>query len=95
MAKVSSILRSDIFSFINRRNSRGVIFSAWPPLAAASSKRAFRVFVTAIRRKLAIETPGITVGYWKARKIPFWARMSGSHSRMSSPLYRMLPSVTS
>jgi hypothetical protein len=68
---------------------------ASPPAAIAASARALRTLVTAIRRKLAIETPGITVGYWKARNSPFWARSSGLHSRMSSPKYRIDPSVTS
>jgi hypothetical protein len=33
---------------------------------------------TAARRKLAMETPGISLGYWNARKRPARARSSGS-----------------
>jgi predicted acylesterase/phospholipase RssA len=39
-----------------------------------------------VRRKFAIETPGISTGYWKARKIPCRERSSGSISRISSSL---------
>ena len=56
-----------------------------------SSRRAF----TAMRRKLATDTPGIVAGYWKAMKRPARARSSGSASVRSSPLSRILPSVTS
>ena len=56
-----------------------------------SSRRAF----TAMRRKLATDTPGIVAGYWNAMKRPARARSSGSASVRSSPLKRILPSVTS
>ena len=56
-----------------------------------SSRRAF----TAMRRKLATDTPGIVAGYWKARNRPARARSSGSASVRSSPLNRIWPSVTS
>ncbi len=49
----------------------------------------------AVRRKFATETPGMAAGYWKAMKRPARARSSGSASVMSSPLKRILPSVTS
>ncbi len=40
-------------------------------VAARSPRRGrSRTFVTAMRRKFAIETPGMTVGYWNARKRP-------------------------
>src|SRR3954469_6080132 len=54
-----------------------------------------RLVLIAIRRKLAIETPGMATGYWKARNRPRWARSSGSAPVMSSPLKAIEPSVTS
>ena len=42
-----------------------------------------------------VATPGISIGYWKARKTPFTARSSGSISRMLSPFHRTSPLVTS
>ena len=47
------------------------------------------------RRKLITETPGISWGYWNARKMPALPRMSGSHSVMSSPWNLIDPPVTS
>jgi hypothetical protein len=41
-----------------------------------------------------LETPGISTGYWKARKTPFCARTSGSISSRSWPLYVTDPPVT-
>ena len=46
---------------------------------------------SAWRRKLMTETPGISWGYWKARKMPALPRTSGPHSVMSSPLNRIDP----
>src|SRR4051795_13218321 len=54
-----------------------------------------RLVLIAMRRKLAIETPGIATGYWKARKRPACARSSGSASVMSVPLKWTDPSVIS
>src|SRR3954471_16086758 len=54
-----------------------------------------RPVLMAMRRKLAIDTPGMETGYWKARNRPEWARSSGSASVMSSPLNVIVPSVTS
>src|SRR3954464_237714 len=54
-----------------------------------------RPVLIAMRRKLAIETPGIATGYWKARKRPACARSSGSASVMSVPLKWTDPSVIS
>src|SRR3954453_23912323 len=54
-----------------------------------------RPVLIAMRRKFAIETPGIETGYWKARKRPACARSSGSASVMSSPLNVIDPSVIS
>ena len=50
---------------------------------------------SAVRRKFAIDTPGIATGYWNARKSPRRERSSGSSSRTLSPLKRMSPFVTS
>ncbi len=56
------------------RNSRALTFSA---------PRRLR---TADIRKLPRLTPGIAVGYWKARKIPWRARSSVGQSWMFAPL---------
>src|SRR4051794_8455723 len=48
-----------------------------------------------MRRYLAVVTPGIATGYWKAMKRPARARSSGSASVISSPSKRISPSVTS
>src|SRR5688572_9253830 len=61
----------------------------------ASSPRASRWAFMTIRRYLALVTPGIATGYWKAMNRPARARTSGSASVMSSPLKRTWPSVTS
>src|SRR3712207_8902315 len=37
-----------------------------------------RTELTAVRRKLATETPGTSLGYWNARNMPILARSSGS-----------------
>ncbi len=42
-----------------------------------------------------VATPGISIGYWKARNTPLAARSSGAISRMLSPFQRMSPLVTS
>src|SRR3954452_2806673 len=54
-----------------------------------------RPVLMAMRRKLAIDTPGMATGYWKARNSPAWARSSGSASVMSSPSKVIVPSVIS
>src|SRR3954470_10975905 len=54
-----------------------------------------RPVLMAMRRKLAIDTPGMATGYWKARKRPACARSSGSASVRSSPLNVIVPSVIS
>src|SRR4051794_21632486 len=54
-----------------------------------------RPVLIAMRRKLAIDTPGMATGYWKARNRPACARSSGSASVISSPLNEIEPSVTS
>ena len=50
---------------------------------------------SAWRRNCATGTPGISSGYWKARKMPALARTSVGQAVMSSPLKRMRPGVTS
>ena len=47
------------------------------------------------RRKLMTETPAISSGYWKARKMPALPRTSGDQSVISSPRNRTDPEVTS
>ena len=42
--------------------------------------------LSAWRRKLRTETPGISCGYWKARNMPDLARTSVGQAVMSSPL---------
>src|SRR5215203_4754929 len=59
------------------------------------SPRASRWAFMTIRRYLAVVTPGIATGYWKAMNRPARARSSGSASVMSSPSKRISPSVTS
>ena len=50
---------------------------------------------SAWRRKLITLTPGISSGYWKARKRPALPRTSVGQSVMSDPLKRTRPAVTS
>src|SRR5215217_6883365 len=59
------------------------------------SPRASRWAFMTIRRYLAVVTPGIATGYWKAMNRPARARSSGSASVISSPSNRISPSVTS
>src|SRR5687768_8203896 len=59
------------------------------------SPRASRWAFMTMRRYLAVVTPGIATGYWKAMNRPARARSSGSDSVMSSPSKRIWPSVTS
>jgi hypothetical protein len=46
------------------------------------------------RMKLATLRPEIAVGYWKARKIPERARLSGESLRMSRPFQATSPPLT-
>ena len=50
--------------------------------------------LSAERMKLATLRPGIAVGYWKARKSPSRARLSGDSARMSRPFQVTLPPLT-
>src|SRR4029450_4601250 len=81
-----SILRSLAFSRTNLRKL-GVESSASP--------RAFRTAFTAVRRKVMVATPGISIGYWKARNTPDAARSDGSMASKSSPFQVTVPAVTS
>jgi len=42
-----------------------------------------------------LPTPGISTGYWKARKMPWAARSSGASASRSFPSYSTWPLVTS
>ena len=59
------------------------------------SSRALRCAFSAVRRNVMVATPGISTGYWNARKTPLAARSSGDISSRSSPLNRISPPVTS
>ncbi|MFL5979683.1 MAG: Fe-S cluster assembly ATPase SufC [Gaiellaceae bacterium] len=71
------------------RNSFTGIGSSTPPF------RPLRIALIAVRRKFVTVTPGIACGYWKARKMPRWARSSAAASVTSSPSTRIWPSVIS
>ena len=47
-----------------------------------------------LRRKLATVTPGMALGYWKARNRPARARLSGESLTMLSPCQVMFPAST-
>src|SRR6478672_6248786 len=51
--------------------------------------------LNAERRKYAFDTPGISTGYWKARKTPACARSSGGSASRSFPSKVAEPPVTS
>ena len=57
--------------------------------------RARRTALTAVRRKLALFTPGSSTGAWNARNTPAAARASGSIASRSSPLNDTVPADTS
>src|SRR6266446_2356547 len=61
---------------------------------SSSSPRFLRCALSAVRRKVMVATPGISNGYWKARKRPRAARSSGGSARMSSPSSNTSPCVT-
>src|SRR5262249_25215151 len=61
---------------------------------SSSSPRFLRCALSAVRRKVMVATPGISNGYWKARKRPRAARSSGGSARMSSPSSKTSPCVT-
>ena len=80
---------SSICSRSSLRNSRIGIRSS------PSLRSGLRTLVTAWRRKLATDTPGIAVGYWNARNNPALARSSASRASRSRPSSVTEPSVTS
>ncbi len=51
--------------------------------------------LSAVRRKLATDRPGIAVGYWKARKTPNRLRLSALRLSRLWPFQRTSPLVTS
>jgi hypothetical protein len=59
------------------------------------SPLARRTAFSAVRRKLALPTPGSSTGPWKARNMPATARSSGSIASRSWPSRVADPSVTS
>jgi len=59
------------------------------------SPRALRCAFSAVRRNVMVATPGISTGYWNARKTPLAARWSGDIASRSSPSNRTSPEVTS
>ena len=72
----SSIPSAARFSLISFRNS----------IASYSfSPRCLRAALTAVLKKVALPTPGISTGYWKARKTPESARSSTLMASRSSP----------
>src|SRR5215470_5083420 len=60
----------------------------------SSSPRFLRCALSAVQRNVMVATPGISNGYWKARKRPRAARSSAGSARMSSPSSRTSPCVT-
>ncbi len=97
LANNSSILRSAIFSRISRRN--------WPmfrppPLTMSvgsmfgSLSTPWSLALSAERMKLATLSPGMAVGYWKARNMPSRERLSGDSLRTLRPCHVTDPPVT-
>src|SRR3954453_5816340 len=82
---------------VNERSTSSSSMACWSLVRNSLTLigSSLRPVLIAIRRKLAIETPGMATGYWKARNRPRWARSSGSAPVMSSPLKAIEPSVTS
>ncbi len=74
------------FSRISFRNSLADKAGRW---------RYLRCSFTAARMKFTIDTPGISTGAWKERKIPSCARSSGLMASKSLPLKVIEPRVTS
>src|SRR5579859_4835463 len=77
--------RTSSSSFSSERNSFGEI--CFERSLPSYPRFAF----SAVRRKLVIEMPGTTTGYWKARKMPSRARSSGSNPSMFLPLKSTSP----
>src|SRR6266568_5247029 len=77
--------RTSSSPFSSERNSFGV--TCFDLSLPSYPRFAFR----AVRRKLVIEMPGTTTGYWKARKMPSRARSSGSNPSRFLPLKSTSP----
>src|SRR5208282_3824003 len=75
-----------VFFFTKARNSTA---------SSSASPRALRHSLSAAFKKEVLLTPGISTGYWKARKTQASARSSGLISRRSAPLKTTAPPVTS
>ena len=65
---------------------------SWKSKRSSSSPSASRDCI-AVRRKFAIDTPGISTGYWNARKRPARARSCGSISSRERPSKVTVPAV--
>src|SRR3954452_1670130 len=76
-------------------SSRSAACWSFCPNSLTRIGSSLRPVLIAMRRKFAIDTPGMATGYWKARNRPAWARSSGSAAVMSSPLNVIVPSVIS
>ncbi len=63
--------------------------------SSSASPRALRTAFSAVRRKVALPTPGSSTGAWKARKRPATARSSGSIASRSAPSKLAVPPVMS
>src|SRR5262245_15555116 len=81
-----SICTSPMRSFTSARNSMA---------SSSGSPRCLRTAFTAAFSRYMLLTPGISTGYWKARKIPSRARTSGVIASRSCPSKSTWPSVTS
>src|SRR5262249_22237292 len=62
---------------------------------SSGSPRFLRCALSAVRRNVMVATPGISSGYWNARKMPRAARSSGSSASRSTPSNVTVPPVTS
>ena len=51
----------------------------------SDSPRPLRMAFSAVRRNIALPTPGSSTGYWKARNRPAAARSSGAIASRSWP----------
>src|SRR4051812_11762415 len=82
---------------VNERSTSSSSMACWSLVRNSLTLigSSLRPVLIAMRRKLAIDTPGMATGYWKARNRPACARSSGSASVISSPLNEIEPSVTS
>ena len=52
-----------------------------------------RFAFSAVRRKLATDSPGTEIGFWKARNMPRRARLSAESARMLRPFQVTSPFV--